>query len=265
MQTTTTQSRPVEIAVEQVNRVFRSTGRTTWALQDVSLEVASDEFLCLVGRSGCGKSTMLELIAGLQRPSSGRVLLGGREVTGPTPEAGLVFQRSSLFPWLNVADNLRFALEARGRQQGAEARIAELIQLVGLAGFERTLPEQLSGGMAQRVALARTLAAQPRVLLFDEPLSALDAFTRAGMQAEIERIWLQRKFAAVFVTHDIEEAVFLGTRVAVMSPTPGRIQRVIEVDLPRPRQRSSPHFLQLCATILAELHHDAVPISDYAI
>ncbi|MHB1005982.1 MAG: ABC transporter ATP-binding protein [Chloroflexota bacterium] len=251
--------------VERVDRVFRSTGRVTWALQDVSFAVAPGEFLCLVGRSGCGKSTLLELIAGLQRPSSGRVLIGGREVTGPTPEAGLVFQRSSLFPWLSVADNIRFALEARGRLDGAEGLVAELIDSVGLRGFERTAPEQLSGGMAQRVALARTLAAQPRVLLFDEPLSALDAFTRASMQAEIERLWLGRPFAAVFVTHDIEEAVFLGSRVAVMSPTPGRIQRLIEIDLPRPRQRSSPRFLQLCATILAELHHEVAPASDYAI
>lgn len=248
-----------------MNRVFRSAGRVTWALQDVTLQVAPGELLCLVGRSGCGKSTLLEIIAGLQRPSSGRVLLGGQEVTGPTPEAGLVFQHSSLFPWLNVADNLRFALEARGRRDGAEARIDELMTLVGLEGCERQHPEQLSGGMAQRVALARTLAAEPKVLLFDEPLSALDAFTRAGMQTEIERIWQERRFAAVFVTHDIEEAVFLGSRLAVMSPTPGRIQRVIEVDLPRPRQRSSPHFLQLCATVLGELHHEAAPASDYTI
>lgn len=254
-----------EIAIRGVSKTFRGKGRPVWALSDVSLAVERGEFLCLVGRSGCGKSTLLEIVAGLQRPSQGQVTLGGREVSGPTPEAGLVFQRSSLFPWLNVADNLRFALEARGLTEGAQARIDRLIELVGLRGFERTMPDQLSGGMAQRVALARTLAAEAKVLLFDEPFSALDAFTRAGLQTEIERVWRQSGFTAMFVTHDIEEAVFLGSRVAIMAPAPGRIQKLVEVDLPRPRQRTTPRFLQLCAEILKELHEDPVPASDYTI
>ena len=254
-----------DILVDRVGKVFQVDGRTVVALQEVSLEVPPGELLCLVGRSGCGKSTLLELVAGLQRPSSGAVYLGGQAVTGPTPEAGLVFQRFSLFPWLTVEGNLRFALEARGRLRGARERLRELVELVGLRGYERSFPDQLSGGMAQRVALARTLAAEPRVLLFDEPLGALDAFTRLALQTELEALWRRERLTALFVTHDIEEAVYLGSRVAVMTPSPGRVQRVIDVDLPRPRSRTSPGFLQLCATVFRELHHEAEPASDFVI
>lgn len=254
-----------DIVIDRLDKTFVADGRPLFALKEISLTVAPGKFLCLVGRSGCGKSTLLEIIAGLQRPSAGEVHLHGERVLGPQPEAGLVFQRASLFPWLTVEKNIRFALEARGKLAGSKERLRELIELVGLRGFERSFPGQLSGGMAQRVALARTLAAEPRVLLFDEPLAALDAFTRRALQAEIERIWLQERFTALFVTHDIEEAIYLGSHVAIMSPSPGRILRILPVDLPRPRTRTTPGFLQLCADVLRALHEEPELSTDYAI
>ncbi len=254
-----------EISIDRVDKTFVANGRPVYALKQIVLTVAPGEFLCLVGRSGCGKSTLLEIIAGLQSPSAGEVHLHGEPVLGPQPEAGLVFQAASLFPWLTVEQNLRFALEARGKLAGSKERLRELIELVGLGGFERSYPGQLSGGMAQRVALARTLAAEPRVLLFDEPLAALDAFTRRALQVEIERIWLRKGFTALFVTHDIEEAIYLGNRVAIMSPSPGRILHLLPVDLPRPRARTGAVFLGLCAEVLRALHEEHEPAADYVI
>ncbi len=253
------------INIDRVSKDFEAGGRSIPALKDISLTVAPGEFLCLVGRSGCGKSTLLDIVAGLQRPTTGEAYLRGKRIAGPEPEAGLVFQRSSLFPWLTVEQNVRFAMEARGKLEHAPARLRELIDLVGLGGCERSFPAQLSGGMAQRVALARTLAAETPVLLFDEPLAALDAFTRRGLQAEIERIWQQERFTALFVTHDIEEAVYLGSRLAIMSPAPGRIQSILPIDLPRPRSRANSSFLQLCADVLRALHEEPELTADYAI
>lgn len=257
--------RPPAVMIEHVEKTFLKSGNPITVLGNVSLQVPSGDFLCLVGRSGCGKSTLLEIIAGLQSPSAGRVSIGSRPVLGPTAEAGLVFQRFSLFPWLTVEGNLRFALEARGKQANATSRIKELMRLVGLSGQEKSYPEELSGGMAQRVALARTLAAEPGVLLFDEPLGALDAFTRLTLQQEIESIWQIKRQTTIFVTHDIEEAVFLGSRVAVMAPDPGRIQRIIDIDLPRPRIRSNLQFLEYCSAILRELHSELETSTDFMI
>ena len=254
-----------EIVLDRMTKVFAGHGRSIVALKDITFAVEPAQFLCLVGRSGCGKSTLLEVIAGLQPPTYGKVYLHGDAVLGPRPEAGLVFQHSSLFPWLSVEQNIRFALEARGKLNSSAGRVAELIDLVGLNGRERAYPGQLSGGMAQRVALARTLAAEPRVLLFDEPLAALDAFTRRALQREIERIWLQRRFTALFVTHDIEEAVYLSSHIAIRSPSPGRIRQLIPVDLPRPRARASASFLQLCGTVLRALHEAPEQSADYEI
>lgn len=256
---------PPEVSIDRVTRVFGVGGSGAVALADVSLEIAAGEFVCLVGRSGCGKSTLLELVAGLQRPSSGAIYIAGERVVGPTPKAGLVFQQPSLFPWLTVEENLRFALEARGILAGARARIRELIELVGLVGHERSFPAQLSGGMAQRVALARTLAARPRVLLFDEPLGALDAFTRLALQQEIESLWCRERFTALFVTHDIDEAVYLADRLVVLSPGPGRVQRIFDVDLPRPRHRGTSAFLALSARVFQELHPEPAQVADFAI
>lgn len=254
-----------EVSIDRVVKGYGSRGRRVLALADVSLDVQAGEFVCLVGRSGCGKSTLLEVVAGLQQPDSGAVYLAGERVVAPVSKAGLVFQRPSLFPWLTVEGNLRFALEASGARAGATARIRELIELVGLVGHERAYPTQLSGGMAQRVALARTLAARPRVLLFDEPFGALDAFTRLALQQEIEALWLRERFTALFVTHDIDEAVYLSDRVVVLSACPGRVQRVFQITLPRPRHRGTPTSIELSARVFQELHPESVPLGDFAI
>jgi sulfonate transport system ATP-binding protein len=214
------------------------------ALEDVDLEVAPGELLALVGASGCGKSTLLRLIAGLEREHLGSVEVDGAPVDGPGPGRGVVFQEHRLLPWLTVEENVAFAVphltpEARRRT------VAEHLELVGLTAFARALPAQLSGGMAQRVAIARALAPRPGVLLLDEPFGALDAFTRMQLQEELLRIWQVEHTTMVLVTHDIDEALFLGQRVVVLSSRPGTVRRVLPVELPRPRDRTSWEFAQL--------------------
>jgi NitT/TauT family transport system ATP-binding protein len=205
------------------------------ALEDLSLEVAAGEFLTIVGPSGCGKSTVLDLIAGLAKPSAGRLTIDGRPITGPGLDRSVVFQQYTLLPWRTAAANVEFALEAKGgmtRKERAE-RAREYLELVGLSEFAGRFPHELSGGMKQRVAIARSLSYQPEVLLMDEPFGALDAQTRERLQEELLGIWRRLGTTVVFITHDIEEAVFLGERVAVMSARPGRINEVIPIDLDR--------------------------------
>jgi NitT/TauT family transport system ATP-binding protein len=205
------------------------------ALEDVDLEIKAGEFLTLVGPSGCGKSTILDLIAGLATPTGGRITIDGRTITGPGLDRSVVFQQYTLLPWRTAAGNVEFALEAagiRGRRARAE-RAREYLDLVGLGEFANRYPHELSGGMKQRVAIARSLSYEPQVLLMDEPFGALDAQTRERLQEELLSIWRRTGTTAVFITHDIEEAVFLGQRVAVMSSRPGRIREVIGVDLDR--------------------------------
>jgi sulfonate transport system ATP-binding protein len=220
---------------------FRASGAEVVALDDVSLEVRPGEFLSIIGGSGCGKSTFLRIVAGLERHDSGSVTVDGARIAGPSRERGLMFQDSRLLPWLTVERNVALAVS---RLPGAEARarVGEALELVGLAGFERAYPHQLSGGMAQRAALARVLVHKPRVLLLDEPFGALDALTKIQMQQELLRIWSAERPTVILVTHDIEEAVFLGDRVAIMSSRPGTIRRVVDVCLPRPRDRSEAGF-----------------------
>jgi NitT/TauT family transport system ATP-binding protein len=205
------------------------------ALANVSFSVSDGEFVALLGRSGCGKSTLLKMIAGLLRPTSGEVRVDGTEVTGPVSNVGMVFQSPVLLKWRTALRNVLFPAEALGQSRKYEAEARRLLGLVGLSGFEQRYPAELSGGMAQRVSLARALLLDPRLLLMDEPFGALDALTRQDMNLELLRIWSERRKTILFVTHDIAEAVFLADRVIVLSPRPGRIEEMFVIDLPRPR------------------------------
>ncbi len=217
---------------------------TVQALGDIRLDVAGGSFVSIVGSSGCGKSTLLRIIAGLETSYDGTVTLGGRPIGGPGLDRGVIFQEHRLLPWLTVEQNIAFGLKNLPRAEVAR-RVREHLELVGLEGFAKAHPHQLSGGMAQRVAIARALVNQPRVLLLDEPFGALDALTRIQMQQEILRIWEAQRTTMILVTHDIDEAVFLGDEVVVMSSRPGTIRKRLPVGLPRPRDRSSPDFIAL--------------------
>ncbi|HEV7405288.1 MAG TPA: ABC transporter ATP-binding protein [Chthoniobacteraceae bacterium] len=224
------------------------------ALDAVTLAVEAGELVSLVGPSGCGKSTLLRLIAGLETPSGGEVVVGEGVITGPSAERGLVFQDPNLFPWLTVRGNIEAGLVARGVLAQKRAEVGEYMRLVGLEEFANAFPHHLSGGMAQRAALARALINHPKVLLLDEPLGALDAFTRMRMQDEVLRLWQARRTTMIFVTHDIDEAIYMSDRIVIMSPRPGRIEQIIPVELERPRDRSSAAFLGLRSRILELLH-----------
>lgn len=243
------------LRIEDVSRVFRSAdGTPMLALDRFSLAIEAGEMVSLIGPSGCGKSTLLRLIAGLDRPTSGTLWVGGQPIDGPSAARGLMFQDPNLFPWLSVRRNVQAGLVARGVLRQRRWEVAEFLRLVGLDGFADLYPHQLSGGMAQRAALARALINHPKVLLLDEPLGALDQFTRMRMQDEVLRLWRARGTTMVLVTHDIDEALYMSDRVVIMTPRPGRAERVIEVDLERPRQRNNPRFLRLRAEILELLH-----------
>ena len=224
------------------------------ALQETTLTVEAGELVSLVGPSGCGKSTLLRLIAGLETPTTGELLVENERIEGPNAERGLVFQDPNLFPWLTVRRNIQSGLVARGVLNEKRAEVDEFMRLVGLESFERAYPHHLSGGMAQRVALARALINHPKVLLLDEPLGALDAFTRMKMQDEVLRLWQARGTTMLLVTHEIDEAIYMSDRIAIMSQRPGRIEQLIDVELERPRDRSSPEFLRLRGSILEMLH-----------
>jgi ABC-type nitrate/sulfonate/bicarbonate transport system ATPase subunit len=224
------------------------------ALEDISLSLAAGELVSLVGPSGCGKSTLLRLIAGLDSPDSGELMVGAESITGPNAERGLVFQDPNLFPWLTVRRNIEAGLVARHVLNEKHHEVEEFMRLVGLESFADAYPHHLSGGMAQRVALARALINHPKVLLLDEPLGALDAFTRMRMQDEVLRLWQARRTTMLLVTHDIDEAIYMSDRIVIMTQRPGRIERTIPVELKRPRDRSSADFLQLRGEILELLH-----------
>jgi NitT/TauT family transport system ATP-binding protein/sulfonate transport system ATP-binding protein len=251
-----------------VCKTFRAAdGTPVAALDGVSLDVAEGELVALVGPSGCGKSTLLRMIAGLDAPTRGELRVGADPVTGPGAGRGLVFQDPSLFPWLTVRRNVEAGLVAQGVLRQRRHEVDELLELTGLAAFAGAYPHQLSGGMAQRAALARALVTHPRVLLLDEPLGALDQFTRMRMQDEILRLWAARGTTMVLVTHDVDEAIYMCDRIAVVSPRPGRIDRVIDVPLARPRGRTDRRFLALRAELLETLHltgRDGAPAADGA-
>jgi ABC-type nitrate/sulfonate/bicarbonate transport system ATPase subunit len=230
------------------------------ALDNVSLTVTAGELVSIVGPSGCGKSTLLRMIAGLTSPTNGEVSIGAEPITEPNAERGLVFQDPNLFPWLTVRRNIESGLVARGVLREKRAEVDEFMRLVGLEAFANSFPHHLSGGMAQRVSLARALINHPKVLLLDEPLGALDAFTRMRMQDEVLRLWRARGTTMLFVTHDIDEAIYMSDRIVIMTQRPGKIEEIIPVEIERPRDRSSSEFLRLRGDILETLHFAGQPM-----
>ena len=228
------------IEIDHVSQVFQTSARQDHlALSDISLTIEDGAFVSILGPSGCGKSTLLYIVGGFVRPTTGAARMKGKTITGPGPDRGPVFQEFALFPWKSVLGNVMYGPRQQGvKQADAEAQSRALLEMVGLKGFENFYPKELSGGMKQRVALARTLAYHPEVLLMDEPFGALDAHTRTRLQNDLLDIWERDRKTVVFVTHSVEEAVFLSDKVVMMTRSPGRIRQVIDIDLPRPRRRS---------------------------
>jgi NitT/TauT family transport system ATP-binding protein len=240
------------LRLRNVTKIFEAENGEREALEAINLVVKPAEFLCIVGPSGCGKTTLLRMIAGLDYPSSGEIILDGNQVTGPSPDRGMVFQEFSLFPWKTVLKNVEFGLEIL--EVPNKRKIAEeYIELVGLQGFEQSYPYELSGGMKQRVAIARALATNPSILLMDEPFGSVDAQTRNILQEELLEIWARTKKTILFVTHSVDEAVYLGDRILVMSTRPGRIIECMQVTLPRPRKRTSREANELRERLLVLL------------
>ncbi len=250
-------------ATLKLDRVCKGFARTdgqgvTTALWDINLEIRSGEFVSVVGPSGCGKSTILRLMAGLIFPTRGQLTLNGQAITGPSPERGMVFQRPTLFPWMTVQDNVSFSLRMQKKMAGRQADVDRLIRMAGLEEFRDSYPHQLSGGMAQRLALIRTMINDPQVFLLDEPLGALDAFTRMTMQDQLLELWRRNRERSgqhmmVMVTHDVDEALYMGTRVLVMAPRPGRIRADLAIDMAYPRNRTSKKFLDYRSQIMEML------------
>ena len=245
-----------ELNIKGVTKRFQREGEEDLiALNGVNLDIKAGSFISLIGPSGCGKSTLLRLIAGLSSADEGELLLDGKKIAGTSHERVLVFQQATLFPWLNIYDNVAFGLRTRHLYKDNKDVVQDYIKLVGLEGFEKSYPHQLSGGMCQRASLARTLVGKPKILLLDEPLGALDAFTRMNMQDEILRIWKEENMTMIMVTHDVDEALYLSDKVVVMSPRPAKIEKVIDIDMARPRARSNPDFLQYRSKILKILNY----------
>jgi NitT/TauT family transport system ATP-binding protein len=241
-----------KLQAQQLGVVYGSNGKSISALEDINFEIADGEFICIVGPSGCGKSTLLNVMGGFLAPSSGRVMIDGEPVTGPDQRRILVFQERGVFPWLTVEGNIGFGLSKMSRAE-REQRIARYVQLVQLQGFERSYPSDLSGGMRQRLQVARALAVNPDILFLDEPFGALDSITRVMMRGELLRIWQEEKRTVVFVTHDIDEAVQLADRVIVLSSRPARIQEIVTIDIPHPRRISAPRYLELRDELLKQI------------
>jgi len=242
------------LEVKSVFKLFQVNGNQMEALKNINLDIEENEFVCFIGPSGCGKTTLLRIIAGLEEPSSGEILLEGQPIKGPGPERGMVFQEYSLFPWRTVLDNVAFGLELKGiskDQRHEKAR--QYLKMVELERFEERYPHELSGGMKQRVAIARALVNDPIAILMDEPFGALDAQTRNIMQSELLRIWEEEKKTVIFVTHSVDEAIYLADRIVIMSARPGKIKDVIRIDISRPRNRTSPQVNAIRDRILCDL------------
>ncbi|MDR1899511.1 MAG: ABC transporter ATP-binding protein [Treponema sp.] len=243
------------IDIKGVNRVYRDTGgNPLYALKDINLRIERGEFLTIIGPSGCGKTTLLRLIAGLDRPQSGSLTLEGAEITEPSHERGYIFQQPTLFPWATVFDNVALGLKARGVYNDQKGKVKEYIDMIGLGGFEKSYPHEISGGMAQRVAIIRALINEPKVLLLDEPLGALDAFKRIELQALLTDVWKKTGTTMAMVTHDVDEAISLSRRIVIMTPRPGEIVEVVDVGLGEDRNRNSGDFIALRKRILEALH-----------
>jgi NitT/TauT family transport system ATP-binding protein/sulfonate transport system ATP-binding protein len=253
-----------KLVIDGVSRVFPGVrgGAPTQALQETHLQVADNDFICILGPSGCGKSTLLRIVASLDRPTTGRVLLDGEPVARPGPDRGMVFQSYTLFPWLTVRQNICFGLREKGVPQAEQDRVAaHFVERVGLRGFESHYPKMLSGGMQQRTALARALANDPKILLLDEPFGALDNQTRALMQELLLGIWEADRKTVLFVTHDIDEAIFMANRVAIMTARPGRIKSDVRIDLPHPRHytvKTTPEFSSYKARLTEEIRAESI-------
>ena len=245
-----------EITLSNITKVFnQGTQDEVHALNGVDFTIPAGSFVSLIGPSGCGKTTLLRCIAGLETPTSGQVSVDGKTVTKPGSDRGFAFQQANLFPWLTIRDNIAFGLRARHVYKKNKADVDEFINLVGLKGFEQSYPHQLSGGMNQRASLARALVGHPDILLLDEPLGALDAFTRMTMQDEIIRLWKEHNTTMVMVTHDVDEAVYLSDYVVVMSPRPAKVEKILKVDLSHPRARGQDVFLKYRTQILEILNY----------
>jgi NitT/TauT family transport system ATP-binding protein len=239
--------RPIMMSVQHVTKHYKTGTGTVHALEDLSLEIPKGEFLCILGPSGCGKSTLLWGMSGLHDLTAGQVLINGTPVTGPRPEIGMIFQDANLLPWRDLWQNIQFPFEIKKLDfKPYEARVKGLLEEVGLAGFEKKMPRELSGGMQQRASIVRCLSFDPEIILMDEPFGALDAFTRDEMNLLLLDLWSQTRKTVAFVTHNIGEAIFLADRVVVMTSRPGRLARIYEIDLPRPRtieMTFEPHFI----------------------
>jgi NitT/TauT family transport system ATP-binding protein len=251
-----------KISFQNVSKSFNLSDQTTFtALQNLNLDIEDGEFITVVGPSGCGKSTAMNIAAGLTPPSSGRVLVDSVPVMGPGPERGVIFQQYALFPWLTVRQNVEFGLQIAGHPKTERAKIADrFIELVGLTDFANSLPKTLSGGMKQRCAIARAYAVNPKILLMDEPFGALDALTRVQLQDQLLAMWSKERRTVMFITHDVDEAVYLASRVVVMAARPGRLHKIIPVDLPFPRteeMRLSQHFSELRNEVWQAVYHPA--------
>ena len=256
--------RKVKVKIDHVEKIYEGRQGKMIALNGVDLDIYENEFICVVGPSGCGKSTLLNIIAGLLEPTSGEVYVDGKKVEGTGPERGVVFQQYALFPWLTVKKNVMFGLKLKGMSDKEAEEIAmKYIKMVQLEDFVDAYPKELSGGMKQRVAIARAYAVQPEVLLMDEPFGALDAQTRTQLQQELILTWQEEKKTCFFITHDVEEAIILGTKVIVMSARPGRIKRIIDVNLPYPRTQDlkmTKEFLDLKAEIWGEVYQEYLSV-----
>ncbi|HWP84655.1 MAG TPA: ABC transporter ATP-binding protein [Terriglobia bacterium] len=241
-----------KLRINNLSMTFRRDGNAVDVLKGIDLEVREGEFVCILGPSGCGKSTLLNIAAGFLAPTSGEVWIDGELVSGPDPRRIFVFQERGVFPWLTVEGNIEFGLFKLSREERAR-RVAHYIKLVGLQGFEHSYPHELSGGMKQRLEVARALAVNPDMLFLDEPFGALDSITRLGMRSELLRIWELERKTILFVTHDIDESVQLADRVVVMTARPAQLRRIVEIDIPHPRDLSSPRYLELRDGILEEI------------
>jgi len=245
------------LEIKGVYKQFFADGKEMETLHDINLSIRENEFVCFIGPSGCGKTTLLRIVAGLEVPTSGTVTLDGIPIKGPSPERGMVFQEYSLFPWRTVLDNIVFGLELKKVPLDEQKRLGrQYLKMVGLESFEIRYPHELSGGMKQRVAIARALVNNPRAILMDEPFGALDAQTRNIMQSELLRIWEEEKKTVIFVTHSVDEAIYLADTIVIMSARPGRIKDVIEIPIPRPRSRTSSEVNQIRDRILCDLRSE---------
>ena len=255
------------IEIKNVNRTYiDDKDNTVEALQDINLTIRSGEFVSVIGSSGCGKTTLLRLIAGLDVPEAGTLLLDGQEITSPDPQRGYVFQQGGLFPWLTVEQNIATGLKARHVYRQNKAQVGHYIDLIGLKGFEKSFPHQISGGMAQRVAIARALINKPKALLLDEPMGALDSFTRADIQDKLLELRKENDTTMILVTHDVDEAIYLSDRIVIMTPRPGKISEILTIKMPHPRHRGGAEFLSIRRDLLEKLHFaSSQPQLDYMI